>query len=465
MKDVILFGASALGNKALKDLINDYNVLFFCDNDLSKKHTKLSGIEIISPSELIKQLEVLVIITSTYTLEIAEQLISLGIRQFGIYDKDPVSKTYQVTEYSFDNKITEQVKQKNICLVTTSNSGSNILALHKLMPDRIKKQFHITLCQSNNFFQGYHFFKEIIQNKLLIFDVRSPDFKTDENIFIQLWHGFPLKGLGSKSKAAAREENWDMFDKVASYSDLYNTIIGECFSVPNDKFMMTGLPRNDLLFSSNGLELLAELIRIPDDNTKKIVFYMPTYRKSPILKENSGNKATDNIFGFADFNIDYFIAFLEGSNITFITKLHPLEENCYKNIESDHIHFLDDQMLFEKDLDLYEILNAADLLITDYSSIYIDYLLLKRPIIFTPVDLEEYQNTRGLSLWPYEKYTPGPKVFDQTNLQQEILNLLTDKHLYAEERMELLDDFHAFKDGKASERIWERVEDLLLQNR
>ena len=46
-------------------------------------------------------------------------------------------------------------------------------------------------------------------------------------------------------------------------------------------------------------------------------------------------------------------------------------------------------------MEFYETLNAADLLITDYSSVYFDYLLLDRPLIFVPVDLEEYIETRG----------------------------------------------------------------------
>ncbi len=59
--------------------------------------------------------------------------------------------------------------------------------------------------------------------------------------------------------------------------------------------------------------------------------------------------------------------------------------------KTDNLHILEDNYLRDKRLDLYEVVNAADLLITDYSSIYFDYLLLDRPIIFTPLDLEEYR--------------------------------------------------------------------------
>ncbi|WP_440894786.1 CDP-glycerol glycerophosphotransferase family protein [Amphibacillus sp. Q70] len=462
-KQVILFGASEMGKKAFIKLKNTYKILYFCDNDPKKINKKWLGVEIISPQELNKQKDALVIITSMYTLEIAQQLISLGIHTFAVYYKDPTSLEYRFNEYYFSNEVTEQVNDQSICLITTSNSGSNILALYKLMPERIKDKYNITLCQSDHFFHDYHFFKEVIKNKLLVFDVRSPNFKTEKNIFYQLWHGFPLKALGTKVKTSPQKENWNIFDQIASYSELYNGVMGECFSVPKHNFSITGLPRNDFLYSSNGRELLAKALQTDDIQSKKIVFYMPTYRKSTTLGENSGNKNSANIFGFDVFNLEYFTDFLKENDIVFVTKLHPLEEVQYSQaMVSDQIYFLDDQMLFREGIDLYQILNAVDLLITDYSSIYIDFLLLNRPMLFTPTDLEDYMNTRGLILNPYEEYTPGPKVIDQLNLQRELLNLLSNHDLYLEERTKLLKIFHTFTDGHSAERIWSRIEQLML---
>ncbi|GAF65687.1 putative glycosyltransferase [Bacillus sp. TS-2] len=460
MKNVILFGASALGEIALRELNKQYNVIFFCDNDPKKIHTKHSGITIISPLELNDYREALVIITSIYTLDIAEQLVSLEIKCFAVFDRNPSSNQYQVTEYHFDSEITEQMNAMDICLITTSNSGSNVLALNKLIPKRLKQTFNITLLQSDNFFKDYSFFNEVIKNKLLIFDVRSPDFKTKSHLFIQLWHGFPLKGLGTKSKGAISIDNWEVFDKVASYSELYNKIIGESFFVPEDKFMITGLPRNDWLFLSEGRKILENSLDISLSKNKKVVFYMPTYRNSSILNERSGKRTSDNIFGFSSFNSNTFTRFLEEANILLVMKLHPLEESKYHHIKSDSIYFLSDPILNKKQIDLYEILNGVDLLITDYSSVYIDYLLLNRPIIFTPTDLMEYRATRGFS-FPYEEYTPGPKVTDQNSLQSQILKLLANKHLYEEERVKLLEVFHHHKDNRATERVWLEIEEML----
>lgn len=71
-------------------------------------------------------------------------------------------------------------------------------------------------------------------------------------------------------------------------------------------------------------------------------------------------------------------------------------------------------------MDFYNILNAVDILITDYSSIYFDFLLLDRPIIFTPIDYEEYKHNRGFLLEPFDFWAPGDKCFCYEDLKLTI---------------------------------------------
>ena len=95
-----------------------------------------------------------------------------------------------------------------------------------------------------------------------------------------------------------------------------------------------------------------------------------------------------NEFGFENFNSENFNKFLEENNLFLVYKLHPNEEshlNEYKDLINSKFSFhLNNQVLLENNFDFYEVLNCADILITDYSEIFIDYLLLNRPIIFNP---------------------------------------------------------------------------------
>ena len=81
-----------------------------------------------------------------------------------------------------------------------------------------------------------------------------------------------------------------------------------------------------------------------------------------------------------DFNNEKFDTYLGKQNLVLIIKFHPLHvdqaTDCIKNARLKNIYALEDTKTYEANLDLYEVINAADLLITDYSSIYFDYLLL-----------------------------------------------------------------------------------------
>src|SRR5699024_10461945 len=123
------------------------------------------------------------------------------------------------------------------------------------------------------------------------------------------------------------------------------------------------------------------------------------------------------------------------------------------NNQLNNVHVLRDLDLIEKNLDLYELVNAADLLITDYSSIYFDFLLLDRPIIFIPLDIEEYRKTRGFLAEPYEYWTPGPKSFCYEDFEKQILRSLKDNDYYKDERRVICNMVHHYKGSNSSRRV------------
>ena len=83
-----------------------------------------------------------------------------------------------------------------------------------------------------------------------------------------------------------------------------------------------------------------------------------------------------------------------------------------------------------------EILNCVDLLITDYSSIYVDYINLLRPVIFLNTDLQKYNEDRGLVFNGNNIWFPGPKINKIEDFLLETKKLLTDENYYKREREE-----------------------------
>ncbi|NSW90067.1 MAG: CDP-glycerol glycerophosphotransferase family protein [Firmicutes bacterium] len=379
----------------------------------------------------------------------------------------PAYHIYRESDLAGVNDYKKRATSKVITLVNTNYSGSNNIAMYKLIPEKIKDKYYVELVNQDN---SYSFFYKIITSNVVITTEGNYHFNKElfnrKQLVIDLWHGFPIKSMGYVDKGEKFKDNiekiWTNIDYIASYSKLFNEIMNQCIQVEKNKYKILGAPRNDFLFVTNGRENLSNLLQI-DLINKNIVLYVPTYRYTARGNREDGNRKWNNYFGFESFDNKGFSQFLQMNNIVLILKLHPAEEHIVIDSlkESKNIRIITNNMLFEKQLDLYEVLNGCDVLITDYSSIYFDFLLLDRPIIFTPVDLIEYRKNRGFLLEPYEDWTPGPKCLRQVELEKEIINCLANTNYYQDKRKIVLDKVHEFKDGFSTKRTWEFIDNCL----
>lgn len=460
-KKFVLFGASINGTVAYRNLKHKYNVSYFVDNDNKKWGSQLEGIRIMSPDILISSPnEYNVIITSQYDVAIAEQLINIGVRKFGVYD----ANNNVVKCYDYSNLKNIVRKKNKISLIMNNNSGSNTYALYKFASEEIKNKYEIVLIREND--KNNDYYLDIIESSLVVRTHDSHYNELQKNV--QLFHGFVFKGISymnkySKENKEYNHKNWSKLDAIASYSKTYNTFMNACYGVDGGKYIITGMPRNDLLLKSNGREKLAKLLKMNIDD-KKLIYYMPTFRET-VYGQVDGNKDNFNILTNDNFNMKKFDYFLETFNLKMIIKLHPVHTkqaiDYIENIGLKNIYALEDMKFKEAHLDLYEVMNAADLLITDYSSIYFDFLLLERPIIFTPLDLEEYEKNRGFLAEPYDFWAPGPKCYTFEQLTEEILKCLNDNGYYQKERQTICNIVHHYKDANSSERVWKLIDELM----
>jgi CDP-glycerol glycerophosphotransferase (TagB/SpsB family) len=111
--------------------------------------------------------------------------------------------------------------------------------------------------------------------------------------------------------------------------------------------------------------------------------------------------------------------------------------------------------------DIYPLLKRVNILITDYSSVYFDFLLLDRPIIFAPFDLREFVSLDGQELfYDYDEVTPGPKATDWKGVLEFVeRNLQCDD--YKTQRKEICLRFNEFRDCKNSERVYNIIKNSL----
>lgn len=222
-----------------------------------------------------------------------------------------------------------------------------------------------------------------------------------KRLIINLWHGVPLKKialLDPNLKKAARI----YFKKIFSenYTCILTTshelipLIARSFAVSEDKIKVWGQPRNDGLFQKNDCrEILGQLFPDLPEYTKTVL-YAPTFRDYGQVQ----------LFPFKDFDQKQLEAFLDEKNMLLFIRTHVAEQGSAAPYLGKRIRFLGN----EQAEDVTGILNIFDCLITDYSSIYIDYLLTDKPMIFLPYDRQQYLDGRGMN-FDYDDVTPGPK--------------------------------------------------------
>ena len=269
-------------------------------------------------------------------------------------------------------------------------------------------------------------------------------------IAIQTWHGADIKIIGKhpymskyiKSKKSTlagvklREAQFFNYILTPSESEKPIKIIQDVFKFPPERILSIGYPRNDILFTkdSNLFVKLKTNYDI-DDKINRIILYAPTYREKFTTKDP-----------FNKNDILKLNKLCEETNTVFLMKAHINEEIV--SLEN-----LDYISTVRKDADIQELLLISDILITDYSSVYCDYLLLNRPILIYAYDYDEYISQRGIFYDHLEEISPGPIIYTANDLIYAIKNIEKIEKEYKPKAMKLNNYFNKYKDGKSSERL------------
>ena len=220
-------------------------------------------------------------------------------------------------------------------------------------------------------------------------------------LIINLWHGVPLKKialLDPNLKKAARIYFKKIFSEnytcVLTTSHELIPLMARSFAISEDKIKLWGQPRNDGMFQKNDRDKILGNLYPDLPEYTKTVLYAPTFRDYGQVQ----------LFPFKDFDPKHLEAFLEEKDMILFIRTHVAEQGSADPYLGKRIRFLGN----EQAEDVTGILNIFDCLITDYSSIYIDYLLTGKPMIFLPYDRQQYLDGRGMN-FNYDDVTPGPK--------------------------------------------------------
>lgn len=307
---------------------------------------------------------------------------------------------------------------------------------------------------SKEYYEAYSRAKYFVSNSRIPEAIQ----KRDGQVYIQTWHGTPLKRLGYdinveggnalnsiKDTQKKYKDDAERYDFLISPSKFTSEKLSSCFNLkdnnPKAKIIEKGYPRNDFLYkyTDEDIKKIKERLHI-ENNEKKMILYAPTWR-------DNQHKAGVGYTYELGIDFDKLKAQLEDEFII-LFRPHYFVANQFdfKKYEG----FIYDVSKVDDINDVYVL---ADMLITDYSSVFFDYANLKRPMLFYMYDLTDYkEHLRGFYISLDE--LPGPIVEKEDDLINEIKKVAT-QFTYDDKYKKFNDKYNYLEDGNAAKRVIE----------
>lgn len=262
-------------------------------------------------------------------------------------------------------------------------------------------------------------------------------------ITVNLWHGCGYKDV-PREKRENTGASMMHFDYALVPGEAFVETKSRYWKCPKEKILPLGYPRYDWMLhpSMNSQDIMWKMFGMKAD---KVILWMPTFRNSEVLDSaESKIKLPFPLPGFKnEEELRHLDKTLKHLNVLLIIKKHPVQKEW--DIEEDafeNIRFVNQEMLDQKEIQLYELISASDGLISDYSSVAVDYMLLNRPLAFVLSDMQQYKETRGFVFENPQEYMPGEKIYDLKGLEEFAVHVSGEKDLYREERRKLLPVMH-----------------------
>ena len=286
-------------------------------------------------------------------------------------------------------------------------------------------------------------------------DMQAPFRKRDGQVYLQTWHGTPLKRIGFDISNPQFISGTAYFDHLAQDVAQWDLLLSpNPFSTPimrrafryDGEICEYGYPGNDLLSRADSAEVAARVrarLGLPDG--KRVVLYAPTWRDNQVY-------ANGRRYRF-DMRLDLERAWRElGQDHVFLIRgHHHMADDVPAGMRSG---FAINVTAYP---DITELFLVSDVLVTDYSSAMFDYAVTGRPIVFFTYDLAEYRdNLRGF-YFDFEAEAPGPLLDSSAGVIEAVRDIDSVAVSYRDAYQRFAARFSSLDDGKAAARICDRL--------
>jgi len=266
--------------------------------------------------------------------------------------------------------------------------------------------------------------------------------------FVNIWHGMPVKRIDSNSDVGNYQS-----DLTIATSPVHATHLADTWGLPLERVKITGLPRNDLMMRPPKPLPKALQDRIA---SRPLVLWLPTYRTSVSGHLRADGRDIGIITQLDGGDLDSVDASMAAIGCHAIIKAHPMAPSPPSS-ETGNLTVWSDRELQAAGLTLYELMAHADVIITDHSSVWIDFLLTGSPILFAMSDREDFKNSRGYFFDDLDALLPGPISTTMEDLHEALHEVLNKSDAFAEERAESLKMHHTHVDARSADRVVDLV--------
>ena len=341
------------------------------------------------------------------------------------------------------------MKKLNITFCSDPDYSGNAKALYEYMIKRYNNNMNYTWIVYNqktvdrlhklgikSILIGTDEFKKYIPKTNVFFTTHAnligDKLKAKNSIYVELWHGIGPKPVGYLIKNQSdRDKEWydlinNNFDYMITPSEFWRNIFASMFRLNPNRVLPLGLPLLDEIKNSNGKVNLSKLLNIDLNKYKKLILYAPTFKKG-CGRDLESKFNSNNILNLKEYDEKKFLNFLKEENYLFIIKRHPSDELKYNDVENDNIKIINNKKLEENNLNVNNILNSFDLLITDYSSIGVEYSFLNKPVLYLSTDVFDYKNNREIIFDDFSFWTSGNECNNLNELMKVIKTMKFNK--------------------------------------
>ncbi|MES9881125.1 MAG: CDP-glycerol glycerophosphotransferase family protein [Sedimenticola sp.] len=258
-----------------------------------------------------------------------------------------------------------------------------------------------------------------------------------------LWHGMPIKRIARADPRFPKRSYARSFGReMGRYRAMFATspamvrLFEESFALPAERIRITGQPRTDALLSGATPDLTGRYDP-PLPAHRRRILYCPTWRDEEPVQ----------LFPFVDRDLEAVQRFLQEREALLFVRTHPNDPGRLDGRQGRILPMQADVVA-----EVTDTLRSFDVLVTDYSSVYYDYLLLDRPVIFLPYDLERYTRSPGFFL-PFEEIVAGARPDTQAGFLSALGRALDQPEAESAERHRVRQLVYTHVDAGATERV------------